>query len=106
MNETETSSRDVLMLVGAAIAAVAVAAVLALATSLSNGGVWGQRDLAIGGVVLALGIAVIAWSAADMRRRGHHIMAPHPRPATSSRGGHSRAKTTFRERCTQIQRVR
>lgn len=81
MEDSDTSSRDALMLAGAAIAAAPVALVLALATTVSTGEIWGQRDLAIGGGVLALGLAVVAWAALDMRRRGQRLLATLRRQA-------------------------
>lgn len=75
MNDTDKSSRDTFLLVGAAIASAAVAALLALASTLSGSGVWGQRDFAIAGTVLAIGVAVFAGSAAGLKRRGQRLLA-------------------------------
>lgn len=75
MNDMDKSSRDTFLLVGAAIASAAVAALLALASTLSGSGVWAPRDLAIAGTVLAVGLAVLAGSAAGLKRRGQRLLA-------------------------------
>lgn len=62
------------LFVGSALGAAAAGALVALATVFSPTGVWSTRDLAITGGAGVLGLGIVAYKAADMKRRGLRLL--------------------------------